>query len=571
MATALMTTIPCTKCDNPIAKFHCDTCAKALCLQCKAIHLEDRATRHHVVVEYAKKLDPKYLAALVCHSHNTSDPDFWCNTCDVPICISCITEKHNGHNFSKITIKLSEKRDEMLEETKALRDQTVGQWEEVLKQAKRITTDYIANIDEIDTELKARAKEMQKQVDIILSQSQQVLQQLKASGLDKLRKQEKYLSDRIEKLKAEVQRYEDRLLEADSNALLQFRPGTKQPKEQPPSLETATVPRFMKGPDDANAMQRMFGKLSTEGLSASNEPSPSTASTQAKTSSDSRKTMVTSTQPSPSSATRKSLIPSPSFQFQFYVDYSYPRLACVQGGLAWVKTGANKLQLVDREGSVKDTSCTDFDFYGITVTSDGDLILPDYNNKCIKSISTKKKISTLFMTSGIKPYSLCILQSNDIVVAFNVDSKVIVYRGDGQIKQTLDQIKFKYPLSVAMNKLNQDIYICDHKANSHYSLGKVIAVGADGQLRYEYSGQGDKVFAPVDVCTDQMGHVLITDGANHRVHILDQEGRFIQYILTSQQGLKRSYAIDTDNEEYVWVGRYISPSKGQVNVARYLR
>ena len=38
-----------------------------------------------------------------------------------------------------------------------------------------------------------------------------------------------------------------------------------------------------------------------------------------------------------------------------------------------------------------------------------------------------------------------------------------------------------------------------------------------------------------------MGHILITDCKNHRVHILDQERRFIQYILTSQQGLLPAY------------------------------
>ena len=571
MAAALMTTIPCAKCDNPIAKFHCDTCAKALCPQCKEKHLKDRATRHHVVVEYAKKLDPKYLTALRCHSHNTSDPDLWCNTCDVPICISCITEKHNGHNFSKITIKLSEKRDEMLEETKALRDTTVGKWEEVLKQAKMITTDYIANIDEIDNELKARAKEMHKQVDIILTKSQQVLHQQKTSGLDKLKKQEKYLSDKIEELKAEVQRYEDRLLDADSNALVQFKPGTIQPKEQLPSLETATVPRFTKGQDDENAMQRMFGQLSTQGVSASNKPSPSSPSSQATTTSDSRKTMVTPTPPSPSSATRKSLIPSPSVQFHFNVDNCYPRLACVEDGRAWMETDVNKLQLVDREGSVKDTISTNFNFYGITVTLDGTLILPDYRNRCIKSISKQKKISTLFRTGGINPYSLCILQSKDIVMTFNRDSKVDVYRRDGLIRQTFDHIKFKNPISVAENKVNQDIYICEHDKNHDYSPGKVIAVDVDGQLRYEYSGQGDKVFCPVGVCTDQMGHVLITDFHNNCVHILDQEGRFIQHILTEQQGLKQPNAIDVDKEGYVWVGEYINYNKGHVKVARYLQ
>ena len=94
-----------------------------------------------------------------------------------------------------------------------------------------------------------------------------------------------------------------------------------------------------------------------------------------------------------------------------------------------------------------------------------------------------------------------------------------------------------------------------------------MAVGADSQLKYEYSGQSDKKFCPVGVGSDQMGHVLIADYKNHDVHILDQEGRFIQFILTSQQGLHDPVTIHVDREGYVWVGEYDQ----YVKIARYLQ
>ena len=97
--------------------------------------------------------------------------------------------------------------------------------------------------------------------------------------------------------------------------------------------------------------------------------------------------------------------------------------------------------------------------------------------------------------------------------------------------------------------------------------GKLIAVRTDGQPRYEYSGQCDKKLSLSNVCTDQVGHVLITDVDNSRVHILDQEGQFIQYILTSQQGLSKPITIDVDMEGYIWVGEYVDFYKGRVKVA----
>ena len=273
---------------------------------------------------------------------------------------------------------------------------------------------------------------------------------------------------------------------------------------------------------------------------------------------------------------------------QFGVRSAYPRIACVKGGRAWVETKFNTLKLVDRKGSVKETIKTDFDFTDMTVTSDGDILMIDYDDKSIKSVSQQKGIRTLFRTSW-KPESLCCLHSGDVVVTFILEGKVAVYSGDGKIRRTFDHIEFGWPMRVAVNKVNQDIYVCDHERAWYDSTGKVLAVGADGQLRYEYTGQGDSAFYPVEACSDLTGHILITDCAYNRVHILDQEGRFIQYILTSQQGLSTLTTIDVDMEGFVWVGanrkksptlcgqigfcligEHFSDMKGHVQMFRYL-
>ena len=267
-----------------------------------------------------------------------------------------------------------------------------------------------------------------------------------------------------------------------------------------------------------------------------------------------------------SNPTQRSLIPKPSMQSQFSVFLPYPYMACLDQGRAWVYTDYGTLQLVDRDGTVRDTMRTDFDPNDMIVTADGDLLMVDYDSKCIKSVSKQKTFNTLFTMSG-EPFGLCCLHNGEIVVTFCYDSTVIVYGKDGKIIRTLDNIKFRCPTSVAVNKVNHDIYVCDHVSSNCRSRGKLVTVEADGQLRYEYTGKGSKPFAPVDVCTDEMGLVLITDHDNKRVHILDQEGQFIQYVLTSQQGLDCPTTIAVDREGYVWVGEV----GGHVKVARYLQ
>ena len=398
----------------------------------------------------------------------------------------------------------------MVEEMKNLRETMVNEWEDVLKQAQAITAKYIDDIEKIEKDLEAHAKEMHKQVDIILSKSQESLQQMKMADLDKLQEQEKYLSDRLKK---EVQRFEDQIRDTDPYVLLQFKKGTQQIK--PPSLKTVSGPVFTPGQIDTEFLEQMFGQLS------------------------------------------RLLRDNTSVQYQFSVDTSIPRIACVEQGLAWVAT-ENKLQLMDRSGSVKDKIKIDFDIKDMALTSDGDLLLADYWGRCIKSVSQRRKMSTLFSTSGT-PWGLCCLHNDDLVVAFYYDRGVIIYSRDGEIRQTLDNIDFRCPWKVAVNKINQDICVCDED--------KLIAVEANGKLRYEYTGQGDSEFRPVDVCTDQMGHVLIIDRHNDRIHILDQEGRFIHYILTAEQGLYQPGTMDVDKEGYVWVREW----DGSIKVAKYLQ
>ena len=567
MASDLMNPVQCNICEKAAAKFNCNTCGDVLCATCKVHHLKSKATGDHKIVPYAEKLNPKYIAQLFCSTHRNHAPKFWCETCGVPICDACVTNEHKGHQCTNITTVLTQKRDAMVEEMKMIRDNTMGEWTEVLKQAQNVTANFIDNIGKIEKDLVTRAQEMHREVDAILLSSQKILQQMKESGLGNLKDQEKYLENRLKQLQDAVQRYEDQLCDANPHALLQFEPGTGQRKDETkyPDLKTTPVPVFTKGENNTNAMNNMFGQLSSQVIQQKSGESKEKSNSDPAATAASGQRKEPSSQPS---ATQRSLvlIPTPSIQSNFSVDQIFPFIACVNQGQAWVYTKGKTLQLVDRDRTVSNTINTDFPISAMTVTADGELLLSDYSNSRIRSVSRKREIRTLFRTSWM-PEGLCCLQNNDIVVTFPNASKVVVYSRKGDIRQKMDHIKFRCPMRVAVNKVNQDIYICDHESNYCYSAGKVVTVGADGRLRYEYSGQGGKEFAPLDVCTDHMGHILITDYDNNRVHILDQEGQFMQYILTSQQGLDRPTTIDVDKEGYIWVGEF----NRCVKVARYLQ
>ena len=574
MASDVMNPVQCNICEDAVAKFHCNTCGDTLCATCKAHHLKSKGTKHHKIVPYAEKLNPKHLAGLLCPKHQANAPKFWCDKCDVPICNSCITNEHKGHPFSDITVLLAQRRDEMLVEMKTLRDKSVGEWEGVLKQTKKTTADFLDGIDKVSKELVARAKAMHEQVETILAESQRTLQNIKESVLTKLRHQDEYLDKKLRELKEDVASYQEQLTHGDPNALIQFKPDSSQSKMTPPSLETASPPVFLKGQNDTKVMLNMFGQLSAQVIPQKNSEVNLTSSAghlslQPLITLDISKSIVPSAEADSKARSSKScLIPNPPVQSQFDVSVD-PSIACADQGVAWVQT-RERLQLMDSNGLVKQTINISHKMEAMALTSDGDLFLADYWNNCIKCVSKQKKITTPFKTTS-NPWGLCCLHNDEIAVTFFNESIVTVFNRKGQIRQMLDHIKCRYPRKIAVNKLNKNIYICDHKSPYIASAGKVIAVGADGQILHKYSGQGDSKIIPVDVCTDQWGHVLIADRANYRVHILDQEGRFIQYILNRKQGLVFPTAIDVDKEGYLWVGGNDAYAKGCVKVVRYLQ
>ena len=247
MATGVMSALSCVRCSKSEAKFHCDTCRNALCRMCITQHLRNKHTRDHDIEPYSYKHNQKCTAVpgLTCHIHQKFFSEFWCETCE---------DKHNIHACSDI---LSDKRDKMVEDIKTLRNKTVAEWEDVLKQAQTITVGYLAKIEEIDKDLVTRAKEMHEQVDTTLSRNKQTLQHLKARGLRKLKGQEKYLTGCLHWLNKDPS--------ANPSVLCTFNQSATQIRVKPKALETASVPTFTRGKDDIRSLEHMFGYFTTHG------------------------------------------------------------------------------------------------------------------------------------------------------------------------------------------------------------------------------------------------------------------------------------------------------------------
>ena len=109
--------------------------------------------------------------------------------------------------------------------------------------------------------------------------------------------------------------------------------------------------------------------------------------------------------------------------------------------------------------------------------------------------------------------------------------------------------------------INGDICISD------YDKDAVVVVNKSGQFRFSYKGQGTE-FIPFGICTDVLGHILVCDNASDTVHLLDQDGRFLSVILSSQQGIKCPRSVGVDGGNNLYVGQYLTNT---IIVYKYLQ
>ena len=582
MATAAPCSVPCQICSNPTATYHCNTCGDVLCDICKAGHLRSNATKNHHLVPFAEKLDPNMIAGISCHTHQFT-AEFWCDEDGVQICKSCVTEEHKGHQISDIETKLSEQREKMEGEISVLHNVTKPKWEDALKQARGITACYRDDINKIDKELKSSAGKIHMQVDSILDKRRRSLQKMTASNLNKLQEQEKNLAEGLQTMEDDIQRYKDERTEGDPNILLQFTPGSIQNEgqEPPPILDKDSTLLFHEGQCDIQALEAMVGQMtfqdSNQIVMAANTLTLNAAQV---------RVVQYTKQPDPLSVSRnsdarRSLSLNPQEESKFNVKYYSPLIACTGSGLAWVQSGKQTIQLVDRNGSEKDTIDLDFKLRGITIDHNGRLLLLDETNKCVKSVSDDKTITTIFCTEW-KPSAFCCLQSGDIVVVFGKCKQVLKYSSTGEVLKRYDgtnvyeSTNVRCLCNVAASKNSQDFYLVDHDIDGHEERlfaegypGKLLAFDKDCQFLFKYSGHDNAKFTLMGVCADQFGHVLITDMNYRKVHILHKDGKFMRCIKT--EGMGGPCTIDVDDDGFAWVGFEQQDPESYVKVYRYLQ
>nr|XP_022321637.1 E3 ubiquitin-protein ligase TRIM71-like [Crassostrea virginica] len=510
--------VECDLCQNPVC-FFCRRCGVSLCDTCVPDHLRVSSQSGHDVVDFAKKDDDDMC---FCESHPKHECSAFCKTCNLPICLLCVSIKHKSHNLSELSEKIEELLTSIGQENNRLQSSR-HEFERLLDHTTKQLSSLSSFYQKKKEEVTVQGDEWHKQIDNTVKTLHQELDQLKKENEARLQKQKKQLEKMIEKID-EMNKKSTRLQKAKNvTEMLKFIPVISEQKTMK-EFKQYTFPTFNEYKIDENYLQTNFGfiekmqEIKISLLGKRFTPDPGSC----------RKVLE---MPSVSSVIETGF-PTSEKNTRLY------DMAVTDDQKVWMGGESRKLKLFDLQGHLHRT---------VPITTTG-MYICMYNKhvvyssfKAVNKISDEDTVVTMFKTGDWEPYDITGSASGDLLVCLRKDnkSKVVRYSSTGTVLQEIQydsqgEPLYQYAWYIAEN-VNRDIIVTDFKKKI------VIVVDRLGIFRYTYSGKDNDLDA-MSVATDSVGHVFVTDFKGDKIHMLDKAGRFLRYI-EPKGGIKRPRAV----------------------------
>ncbi|XP_052689816.1 uncharacterized protein LOC128167888 [Crassostrea angulata] len=545
--------VECDLCPEPVS-FFCRRCGVKLCDPCVLKHLRVKSKNGHDIVDFVSKDDDDTCH---CDSHPQNDCSAFCKTCDVPICILCVSIKHKSHEISELSGKIEELLNVIARENDRLqlyKQELERILEHTAKQLSSISSFYKQRKDEVT----ARGEEWIKLIETTMKKLHMELDDMQKKHEDVLLKQKIEFEEKIRKLdevNGKALKYQKSKNVTDMQT---FIPAI-QKQETLIEFSQYSFPTFCECEIDANDLQFYFGyveKLQEKKISLNEKKSKEIEFFGKKILKIPTVASVVDTEfPAADSDDDDN---DEGNNDEDDDDDEKGRLydmAVTDDNRVWMGGEGRELKLFDLQGNLHHTvGITDTVMYLSMYNKH--VVYTDHNDGAVKIVSDADTVETMFTTGDWEPYGVTSTASGDLLVCLRKDdqSKVVRYSGTGTVLQEIQydsqcQPLYKNAVYISEN-VNGDIIVTDWKKNA------VIAVDRLGIFRYSYSGQ-DSDFDVSSVAADSVGHVIVTDLNGDKIHMLDMDGRFLRYIIP-EEGISRPSAVCILGHGEMMVGECMS-------------
>nr|XP_022304526.1 tripartite motif-containing protein 2-like [Crassostrea virginica] len=530
--------VRCALCRDAVAPLYCNVCHTHLCKDCVEKHFSDKSKVHNVVPleQFLSTLNyPK------CPTHPTKQCELHCEQCDIPICSSCISSgKHIGHKAVDIFEDFESKKEVLRKDLEELEKSIFPKYQESAAIIKTQKTDQHKHSQKLTAELNKQGEALHREINTIIQRKQSEIDNMNAQHLTAIEKQEAVINKALHEIKQVIVHLKSLLETSDVGHVSRYKSRNVDYRKLPSKLKIS-LPNFQLQRINTEQLLNQFGSLSPSSIETEEQgytvPSPGAESSPPARPLLDVPCLITD-------------IPTKEYGELYHV-------SCLSDEEIWTRGDNKSMNLYNLKGellkSVQNKSGkVPAD---IAVTRSGGLVYTDYNDSSINLVSTQ--IQKLIKLQGWRPWGLCSMASGDLLVIMTSDdrkqTKVVRYSGSTE-KQTIQWDNQGKPLySSSINKYlsenrNLDICVADCDARA------VVVVSMAGKLRFRYTGPpstSQESFSPLGITTDSQGNILTSDPYNHRIHIIDQDGRFLRFIHNC--GLQAPQGLCMDSQDNLFV------------------
>ena len=548
--------VRCSLCKDAVGPMYCEVCHIHLCEECVGKHLSDKSKVHKVLslTQFLSTFNNPN-----CQDHPTKQCELHCKHCDFPICTSCISSgKHLGHKAVDIFEALENRREVLTQDLEELEKVILPKYQEAAVIILTEKDDQCKTTQKLTLDLKKQEEALYKEINDIVQSKQTEINEMDSKHKRALDKEETEINRTISAIKQAIQDLKSLLNARDVTPVFKYQSLTLEFRKLPPKLSISS-PNFQPYPINRVQLLKQFGNLT-----------PLIIKTE-------EQSYTESSPGNDSCPPARPLLDDPRLITELNTGYEdVYHVACLSDEEIWTNDDSKIIKLYNLKGklikSVQTKSGNEPS--DIAVTRSGDLVYTDPWDGSINRVSgtqiqqrfkllgmkSNTKIETLITPKGWRPHGVSSTSSGDLLVIMDSndekEAKVVRYSGSVE-KESIQYDDQGEPLytsggltnkrSLSENK-NLDICVADLGARA------VTVVSAAGKLRFRYTGRPSttwKPFEPLGIITDSQGNILISDGSNQCIHIIDKDCHFLHYIDSCDLQLPRGICVDFSDNLFV--------------------
>lgn len=562
----------CEFCKASNAEVVCQVCYDRVCNICEKVHQNIHSNTDSRPLAKVAKVQG------FCSKHPRHRYEVCCSECRVPVCTNCILDVHNKHKMVNISVLYEEDKAAILEDISEMKSKIHPNLDIIAQHARAEKENIPSKCQMVANYLKIRVEKAKLLIDEIYEETINELGEMEVSDVKAMDEHIGHIDEIILKLHNITTLFESQLKTRFESDLILFRranPGISSYRTIPESL-MYSPPIFKGGKADKTKLAKYLGELKPSSMkyckvkkvrlqtSKRSEARAILVSTLGNIvaippttpSSATPSGPVSSNPPSRSTSLTKSAKSVKNFKRSYSVMTS---VNCVSPEKAWISGQHSDIKLMDLESGECDsfsTSCLTDGPSDVAVTTDGDILFTDFDEKSVSRVSGKTRVLITTFSTDWNPKGLCSGMHDEVYVCQveNKYGKVTKFNKEGILL-------FEYVLDGNGSHIFlQPSYVCRNERSNIFVSDtlKHAIIGLDpcGNVRFEYKrniSDDRSPFDPRGLDIDVDGNIAVVDYGNHEVILLNDIGEFLICLLDRSDGLSRPCDISIDAEKKLWV------------------